>query len=270
MKTINIQNQDRNVSPRDYLHLGDKLLVATAFRTIQGEGPYAGRVAVFLRLAGCNYGSKTDFCQFCDTSFQFDKGQALDPEAVLSLLLGLEGYRKTDILVVTGGEPTLQEGLLSLLSKAWAGRYFAAIQIETNGTQPHFFEEAELMGLTGKGVIDFVVSPKANERLGKYPMVHPKVKWWASCFKFVVSADPESTHHTVPLWALDASDAGKVIYVSPMACYRKPYEGEVASIWDTELIDHEATAANYQYAAQYALKNNLRLSIQMHLMTAIA
>ena len=56
----------------------------------------------------------------------------------------------------------------------------------------------------------------------------------------------------------------------PMAVYKKPYAGEVSSIWDTELIDHEATAANYAYAAQYALTNNLRLSIQMHLMTAIA
>lgn len=268
MKTIVIQNQDRNVSTRDYIDLDGKLSITTAFRTIQGEGPYQGRVAVFLRLAGCNYGLKTDFCKFCDTSFQFDMGQVLSVEEVLSLLLGLEGYRKTDILVVTGGEPTLQPALLGLLSKAWANRNFAAIQIETNGTQPYFFEQAEAMDATK--FINFVVSPKANERLGKYPMVHPKVKWWASCFKFVVSADPESTHHTVPLWALDASDAGKVIMVSPMAVYKKPYEGEVSSIWDTELIDHEATAANYQYAAQYALENNLRLTIQMHLMTAVA
>lgn len=270
MKTVMIQNADRNVSPRDYVALDGKLAVSTIFRTLQGEGPYAGRPAMFLRLAGCNYGSKTDFCNFCDTSFQLDRAMHYDIEELAEVLVNIQGYRKTDVLVITGGEPTLQYALLSLITKLWAAEAFAVIQLETNGTQPKFFAEAEQRGMVipyGSPMFETVVSPKANERIKAYPRVADTTMRWASCFKFVLSADPESTHHTVPEWALNSN---RIVYVSPMAVYKKPYAGEVSSIWDAELIDQEATAKNYAYAAAYALEHNLRLSIQMHLITAIA
>jgi organic radical activating enzyme len=168
-------------------------------------------------------------------------------------------------LVITGGEPTLQANVLALITKALC--HFSAIQVETNGTQPKFFEQAEHMGLIGDDRLEFIVSPKANERLKKYPQVPEKVQWWAHAYKFVISADPESAHHTIPEWALRSH---KIVMVSPMTVYKKPYEGEVSSIWDADLVDQEQTAANYRYAAAYALKNNLRLSIQMHTITAIA
>jgi len=266
MRTIVIQNVDRNTSPRDYKDLAG-LAVTSMFRTLQGEGPLAGRPAVFLRLAGCNYGSKTDFCLFCDTSFQFDAKQIIGVPELLAKLLELRKSPK-DILVITGGEPTLQTALLGLIVQAKG--YFSSIQIETNGTQPKFFVEAEARGITGKDFIT-VVSPKANERLKSYPQVHQTVKWWASDFKFVVSADTESAHHTIPDWALHHAEHGtKDVWVSPMTVYRKSYSGEVSSAWDAALVDQEATAANYAYAARYALEHNLLLSVQVHTLTAIA
>lgn len=84
----------------------------------------------------------------------------------------------------------------------------------------------------------------------------------------MVSADPNDPHHTIPQWALDFAKDG-VVYVSPMAIYKKAYPGEVSSIWDDDLIDREKTAQNYAYAAQYAMKHNLHLSLQTHLFTAI-
>jgi 7-carboxy-7-deazaguanine synthase len=39
--------------------------VVDIFPTIQGEGPNAGRPAVFVRLWGCNL-----TCSFCDTDFE--------------------------------------------------------------------------------------------------------------------------------------------------------------------------------------------------------
>jgi len=267
MKTIMIQNQDRNMSARDYPD-STFLRVTSMFRTLQGEGPFAGFPAVFLRLSGCNYGSKTDMCTWCDTSFQFDHGQLHTIDQVVAELNHLEGRQPSDILVITGGEPTLQKTLLGLISKVWANKYFKTIQVETNGTQPKFFEDAEEMGLLGKDKVTFVVSPKANERLKKYPQVHPKVKWWADCYKFVLSAEEGDAHHEIPEWAL--TEKHKPVYVSPMTVYLKPYQGEVSSIWDADLVDQERTAANYAYAAAYALKHNLRLSVQMHTLTAIA
>ena len=42
----------------------DSLFVTSMFFTLQGEGPYAGLPALFIRLAKCNLD-----CSFCDTFF---------------------------------------------------------------------------------------------------------------------------------------------------------------------------------------------------------
>ncbi len=262
MKTfILTQHADRNVSARDYNEYSGKIAVKSMFRTLQGEGRFAGWPAVFVRLAGCNYGSKTDFCGFCDTDFRLGGSDLYEVDDLVKKLEALG--QATDILVITGGEPTLQTAALDLIVKA--ADSFAEVQIETNGTQPKFFAEAEARGLTGRDFVT-VVSPKANERLGHYPPMHDLVTWWASDFKFVLSANPDSPHHTVPEWARASN---KPVYVSPMTCYLRPYDGEVSSVWDPTLVDQVATAENYAYAAQYALKYGLRLSVQTHTFTAI-
>lgn len=199
----------------------------------------------------------------CDTGFEFDKGQRYTPEQLLAMLYRDPDYHKSQILVITGGEPTLQHGLLSFI--VLASQHFAETQIETNGTQPKFYTAAVERNMTH--LFKSVVSPKANYQTGKYTELPGDVTWWAHCLKFVVSADPASAHHEVPEWAFKL---GKTIYVSPMAVYKKAYSGEVSSIWDAELIDQEATAANYNYAAQYAMKHHLRLSLQTHLFTGLA
>lgn len=251
------------MSARDYKSLGTKILVSSVFATIQGEGPFAGYPAMFVRLSGCNYGSKTDFCQFCDTSFDFDKGTAYEPQELLDLVMTQEGYDPNQMLVITGGEPTLQNNLLSFM--VIANFYFKGIQLETNGTQPKFYMDAVNRGMAA--TFTSVVSPKANATTGKYPPLNKEVMWWTSCLKFVVSADPSSPHYEVPQWALDSK---KPIYISPMAVYQKAYSGEVSSVWEDGLLDREATAANYQYAARLVMQHQLLLSIQQHLMVGIA
>ncbi len=70
------QHQDPAATVNTYVvQPEDTLLVRSSFMTIQGEGPYAGRPAYFIRLGGCNYGPKTHFCQFCDTDFRLTESK---------------------------------------------------------------------------------------------------------------------------------------------------------------------------------------------------
>lgn len=91
------------------------------FYSLQGEGRWAGRPAVFVRFSGCNLR-----CHFCDTDHS--RFQEMDAHSVLA---AVEKY-PTDFVVLTGGEPSLyvDAQLVEMLHKA--GK---TVAIETNGTR---------------------------------------------------------------------------------------------------------------------------------------
>jgi 7-carboxy-7-deazaguanine synthase len=102
------------------------------FHSIQGEGVYAGRPVVFMRLALCNLA-----CVWCDTRYtwdweHFDQGREV---ATISLDEAEDEIRRFDHrnLVVTGGEPLVQQRALTPLLECLKGRGFW-IEVETNGT----------------------------------------------------------------------------------------------------------------------------------------
>jgi 7-carboxy-7-deazaguanine synthase len=118
--------------------------VKEAFKTLQGEGVQAGRVAVFCRFAGCNLWSGREedragaTCNFCDTDFVGVDGEnggkyenAASLAARLAELWGPE--RAGRFVVLTGGEPMLQAD--AALIDALHERGFE-IAIESNGTLP--------------------------------------------------------------------------------------------------------------------------------------
>lgn len=89
------------------------------FTSIQGEGYYAGAWVNFVRFAGCNLQ-----CAFCDTDHscrmelsEQDIIERLDP--------------RVDIVVLTGGEPTLQVTNKFVKALHEAGHI---AHMETNGT----------------------------------------------------------------------------------------------------------------------------------------
>lgn len=260
---------DRNISPSHFRDEPERtLVVSTIFYTIQGEGPLAGHPAVFLRLAGCNLGAKgisAAGCQFCDTDFRIDRGkrmtfEEIEREAWLARNAVCRDAPKRPLLfVITGGEPTLQRNLLDfVLWTKWR------VQIETNGMYP--IKGWVRAGVNLKNMI--VVSPKLGAAK-RYPKLKDEVLNSAECLKFVLECDQDSGYFTVPDYAM--SFKGRV-YVSPMAVYKRAMttqEGERASIWDHTLIDEAATARNYRYAAEYAARHNLLLSVQTHLFCSI-
>ena len=102
------------------------------FRSIQGEGANMGEISVFMRLSMCNLS-----CTWCDTPYTWDwrnhdfHNEVMEISIPQAEKLILEF--KTSHLVITGGEPLLQQNELTNLSAALKQREFF-IEIETNGT----------------------------------------------------------------------------------------------------------------------------------------
>jgi len=93
--------------------------------TLQGEGAHAGRACVFLRFAACNLA-----CTWCDTDFAAEGARRLDIDAIVAELRALDRHASR-MVVVTGGEPTLQWD--APLATAIAAAGFRA-HMESNGT----------------------------------------------------------------------------------------------------------------------------------------
>lgn len=279
----------------------DSLFVTSMFFTLQGEGPYAGQPALFIRLAKCNLD-----CSFCDTFF--DDGDWLTFEQIEDKMFdAIEEYwtskgqvvpawaRKlyTDehgeiysapniVLVMTGGEPLLQENISAFMERNLDR--FKAVQVESNGIPDT---------VVPKGVT-LVCSPKCMEKNGKavkYFAPSKTILDRADCLKFVMSADAESPYNTIPDWAHEwKARTGKPIYCSPMNIYNsfpqkikllraekgnitmaeRSTVDEVISFWEPGLLNLADNQRNHEYTARYCIDNGLNLNLQMHLYASLA
>jgi 7-carboxy-7-deazaguanine synthase (Cx14CxxC type) len=171
--------------------------VKEMFLTLQGEGMQAGRRAVFARLAGCNLWSGREAdradarCRFCDTDFvgtDGANGGRYTAAALAAKAAGLWGGGERPLVVVTGGEPTLQ--LDAALIDALHGAGFE-IAIETNGTLP-----------VPAGIDWICVSPKAGTDVVQRTGNELKLVWPQD------GIDPE----TLRGWAFDH------FLIQPMDC----------------------------------------------------
>jgi 7-carboxy-7-deazaguanine synthase len=142
----------------------EQLFVSEIFGpTFQGEGRSLGMPCMFLRLGGCNLA-----CTFCDTPYTWDwlrfdprqEVQALSLDEVHARLEG-GGVRN---LVVSGGEPMLQQAALLRLTR----------RLHEEG----WWTEMETAGTVAPAAVDLVraytVSPKlaSSGNLGRPRLVH--------------------------------------------------------------------------------------------------
>ena len=272
---------DRNVSPSHFA--GSRLAVTSIFRTIQGEGPFAGYPATFLRMAGCNLGAKKD-CPFCDTYFAVDEAKSMtvtDVEAELYRLMSTEAKR--DFIVVTGGEPLLQwSNIVRLITQRDERvRMPTTWQFETNGyyLRRELLKEAlELDTALGVGELAFVVSPKVSSTLGRYPDVDPALYAKAHeagllYLKFVVSADASNPYHELPSWLPLVDVLPQNVFISGMTCYDDPEQaakpGTPARFSRFSPTAQAITLENNEYAAKLAIQHGYRFSLQSHLYAGI-
>ena len=99
------------------------VLVNEIFFSIQGESVYAGLPCVFVRLTGCNLR-----CRYCDTRYAYEEGRATPIDQIIETVDAF-GIKR---VLVTGGEPLLQEETPSLIGRLLEAGH--QVLVETNGS----------------------------------------------------------------------------------------------------------------------------------------
>lgn len=138
------------------LHPLGHLRVHSIFHTIQGEGPFVGRPAAFIRLAGCNLA-----CPGCDTDYTRGPSPLIPAATIITRL------QRPSLVVITGGEP-FRQNITELVNRLLGT---CDIQIETNGT-------LSVPGFPWNEVT-VVCSPKT-------PKLHPALK--VDAYKYVLDS----------------------------------------------------------------------------------
>lgn len=105
------------------------MVLNEVFFSIQGEGLNAGAPAIFVRFGNCNLK-----CTWCDTKYTWQPGVADNFEVPFEKIFKeIRKYPQCKHLVITGGEPMLQQDVITAIRREFPDYY---IEIETNGSQP--------------------------------------------------------------------------------------------------------------------------------------
>lgn len=231
-------------------HDGVTLDVHSIFSTIQGEGPHAGRRAVFVRLAGCHLK-----CHFCDTDFLHGRTQMTVSEVA-------DRASEFELAVLTGGEPMRQNIVPLCLELARAGVH---TQVETSGSfwVPEFSAPA-FTSLIESGKVSIVVSPKTAH-------VDSRVANYAIAWKYIVGDVTDlSEEDGLPITGTQPHNYLRPVklarppigHLPPHAIYIQPMD---CSSFDTEDDEPEVQRqAIWTRCAAVATQYGYRLSLQLH------
>jgi organic radical activating enzyme len=237
----------------------ENLDVQSIFYTIQGEGPFCGTPAVFIRLAGCNLQ-----CPACDTDYtsqrrwistddivtQVQHGHMMRNLSLISEFPFEEclAYYK-GLVVITGGEPFRQE--IDLLVLKLQQRLGCYVQVETNGTLP----PPSISTL----------NTNVNERRGLYIVVSPKTgrvarltAESACAYKYVMNADSVDWKDGLPMHVLDHK-------LGTLSVARPPegYKGLVY-LQPQDDRDKEKNQRNLDACVESCMRHGYILQLQVH------
>jgi 7-carboxy-7-deazaguanine synthase len=250
---VYIVAMDNNISQ-------SKLKLSELFCSVQGEGPHTGTPCIFLRLATCNLK-----CAWCDTKYTWDWDNYDFNKEVIEISIEcvwkkIRGFSNISHIVVTGGEPLLQQNKLTSLLKLVKQKeedeeeegnksHNYHIEIETNGT---VIPLKELIHL----VDQWNVSPKTENSFNKdhginleniYKKSLPVYRDLEnSFFKFVIDKfdDFEDIEHHIQKYCLPKE---RVILMPQATTKEKLLE---KSVWIKE----------------YAKKNGFTFSTRLHVL----
>tara|TARA_Y100001970_G_C14215701_1_gene849520 strand:+ start:643 stop:1284 length:642 start_codon:yes stop_codon:yes gene_type:complete len=100
-----------------------KLKINEIFYSIQGESSYTGLPCIFIRLTYCNLR-----CSYCDTEYAFYDGKDM---TIGNILSEIKKY-PTNLVMVTGGEPLIQDYCINLIKELINKKY--SVMLETSGS----------------------------------------------------------------------------------------------------------------------------------------
>lgn len=231
--------------------VGDILDVHSIFYTIQGEGPFSGEPAVFIRLAGCNLQ-----CPGCDTEYTSPRRDMGLWTVVAEVYKALQAKiapsnmackKRKWLVVITGGEPFRQP--LGPLVRELLSRDFK-VQVETNGT---LYDPTCRRELEREWNFIIVCSPKT-------PKIHPEIWKVIDHFKYVLDADNVSEQDGLPNSSLGM---GSERVARPHE-YFGMFDSQKVWVSPMDSDDPEKNKRNMEAAVRSCMKYGYRLSLQTH------
>lgn len=243
---------------------GTHLQIREVWYTIQGEGPFVGCPAIFIRLTGCNLR-----CHFCDTVWDDDKDPYMHHKDIVQKVLNLrELHAGCSLVVLTGGEP-MRQNLSKLLSEL--DRSDFDVQIETAGTywQPCVSEDR---------YVTLVCSPKTAH-------VHPKIMEWCKNWKYVIRKGEVDGTDGLPAYPTQVIDPLVILntpvdsleafkaemdklapYQTKYGAPARPPERRDVTVWlsPCDEGDPAKTQENIQLVGALCLEFGYRAQIQLH------
>lgn len=232
---INLPNVQE---PEKYVHSEVGALdVIEVFSTIQGEGPFMGEPAVFVRLAGCNLQ-----CPFCDTDYTTQRRSVLPDELVREVeheFTKPVRVRNRPLVVLTGGEP-LRQGLGRFAVACFLKGYH--VQVETNGTM----YDPSLLGHYNK--LSIVCSPKT-------PHLNGALAPHIAAYKYVVRVGE-----------VDLTDGLPTSVLGNGLRAARPHAGFLGKIYLQPCDERDAipNKVNAELAAYLCMKFGYTLCLQLH------
>lgn len=134
--------------------------IVEIFTSVNGEGPFAGKLALFIRFKGCNLN-----CSYCDTKWANTPMAPSENHSVEDLLELVRASRVKHV-TLTGGEPLTvphMDRFLEALSQEEV-----EVEIETNGSIPiHPF--SEVTGKKPRFTVDYKTPSSGENEKMYYP-----------------------------------------------------------------------------------------------------
>lgn len=215
------------------------LRVQEIFPSLQGEGPFAGEPAVFIRLGGCNLR-----CFWCDTDFESNPWDPTLDEIEAAVKAALT-KATSSLIVLTGGEP-LRQDIAPLLERLILGLKLR-VQIETSGS----LWQDSLNGLDFLGTpsLSIICSPKT-------PKIHPQLCKYVDAWKYIIRHQETDLKDGLPTQSTQIQGRSQRL--------ARPSNKAPIFVQPLDEKNADLNRLNQAEAVRVALKWGYRLSLQLH------